>query len=85
MFDLLIQWVSGMLVLVFGEVCYEIFMFSFGNVFEEQDLLDFDCCVCEGLVDLLFGGDLFGGGVEVEYSCELKLDGLVVSLFYECG
>ena len=30
-------------------------------------------------------GDLFGGGVELEYSCEPKLDGLAVSLLYENG
>ncbi len=39
----------------------------------------------KGLADLLPGGDLLGGGAEVEYSCEPKLDGLAVSLLYERG
>ncbi len=39
----------------------------------------------EGLADQLPSSDLFGGGAEVEYSCEPKLDGLAVSLLYENG
>ena len=45
----------------------------------------FDRRVREGLGDLLPPGDLFGGGAEVEYSCEPKLDGLAVSLLYVDG
>ncbi|KAF1066336.1 MAG: DNA ligase [Pseudomonas citronellolis] len=60
-------------------------MLSLGNAFEEQDLLDFDRRVREGLAGELDGGDLFGDGGEVEYSCEPKLDGLAVSLLYENG
>jgi len=67
------QRVSGTPASAFGEVRHEIPMLSLGNAFEEQDLLDFDRRVREGLADLLPGGDLLGGGAEVEYSCEPKL------------
>lgn len=79
------QRVSGTPASAFGEVRHEIPMLSLGNAFEEQDLLDFDRRVREGLADLLPGGDLLGGGAEVDYSCEPKLDGLAVSLLYERG
>ena len=67
----------------FGEVRHEIPMLSLGNAFEEEDLRAFDRSVQAGLG--LKGGDLFGADVEVEYSCEPKLDGLAVSLRYENG
>ncbi|MBO3275451.1 NAD-dependent DNA ligase LigA [Pseudomonas schmalbachii] len=79
------QRVGGNAASAFGEVRHEVPMLSLGNAFEEQDLLDFDRRVREGLADLLPAGDLFGGGAEVEYSCEPKLDGLAVSLLYENG
>jgi DNA ligase (NAD+) len=64
----------------FGEVRHEVPMLSLGNAFEEDDLRAFDRSVQNGLS--VQGGDLFGGGAEVEYSCEPKLDGLAVSLRY---
>ncbi|WP_028629762.1 NAD-dependent DNA ligase LigA [Metapseudomonas resinovorans] len=79
------QRVSGAALSAFGEVRHEVPMLSLGNAFEEQDLLDFDRRVREGLGELLPGGDLFGSGPEVEYTCEPKLDGLAVSLLYENG
>ncbi|MCF6139150.1 NAD-dependent DNA ligase LigA [Pseudalkalibacillus berkeleyi] len=48
-------------------------MLSLGNAFNEQDLRDFDRRVREGV------------GGEVHYVCELKIDGLAVSLLYENG
>ncbi|MBB2495941.1 NAD-dependent DNA ligase LigA [Aquipseudomonas ullengensis] len=77
------QRVGGSALSAFGEVRHEVPMLSLGNAFEEADLLDFDRRVREGLD--LPAGDLFGGGVDVEYSCEPKLDGLAVSLLYEQG
>ncbi|MGL4318557.1 MAG: NAD-dependent DNA ligase LigA [Pseudomonas sp.] len=77
------QRVGGSALSEFGEVRHEVPMLSLGNAFEEGDLLDFDRRVREGLD--LPAGDLFGGGVDVEYSCEPKLDGLAVSLLYEQG
>jgi DNA ligase (NAD+) len=75
--------VGGAALSAFGEVKHEVPMLSLGNAFEEGDLLDFDRRVREGLD--LPAGDLFGGGAEVEYCCEPKLDGLAVSLLYENG
>ena len=69
----------------FSEVRHEVPMLSLGNAFAEADMLDFDRRVREGLVDELPAGDLFGGGAEVEYVCEPKLDGLAVSLLYVDG
>ena len=77
------QRVGGAALSAFGEVRHEVPMLSLGNAFEEGDLLDFDRRVREGLE--LPAGDLFGGGAEVEYCCEPKLDGLAVSLLYENG
>ncbi len=57
----------------FEKVQHEIAMLSLGNAFNEQDLRDFDRRVTEG-----FGGP-------VSYACELKIDGLAVSLKYEQG
>lgn len=79
------QRVGGAAASAFGEVRHEVPMLSLGNAFEEQDLNDFDRRVREGLADQLPVSDLFGGGAEVEYSCEPKLDGLAVSLLYENG
>jgi len=76
------QRVGGEALAAFGEVRHEVPMLSLGNAFEEEDLLTFDRSVQSGLG---LAGDLFGGGVDVEYSCEPKLDGLAVSLRYENG
>lgn len=77
------QRVGGEALSAFGEVRHEVPMLSLGNAFEEEDLRAFDRSVQSGLG--LTGGDLFGGGAEVAYSCEPKLDGLAVSLRYENG
>ena len=58
----------------FEEVRHAIPMLSLGNAFEEQEVIDFDRRVREGLdVD------------SVDYSVEPKLDGLAISLLYEDG
>lgn len=77
------QRVGGAALAAFGQVRHEVPMLSLGNAFKEQDLVDFDRRAREGL-DLPVG-DLLGDGVELEYSCEPKLDGLAVSLLYEDG
>ncbi len=77
------QRVGGAALAAFGQVRHEVPMLSLGNAFEEQDLVDFDRRAREGLG--LGAGDLFGDGVELEYSCEPKLDGLAVSLLYQDG
>src|SRR5699024_11005401 len=58
----------------FEKVEHEIPMLSLGNAFDEQELRDFNRRVLTGLdVD------------EVTYVCELKIDGLAVSLTYDQG
>ncbi|TWI46341.1 DNA ligase (NAD+) [Pseudomonas duriflava] len=81
------QRVSGSALAAFGTIRHEVPMLSLGNAFEEQDLLDFDRRVRDGLADELGGAghDLFGDAVSIEYTCEPKLDGLAVSLLYEHG
>ena len=77
------QRVGSAALTAFTQVRHEVPMLSLGNAFEENDLREFDRRVTEGLD--LPAGDLFGGGVAVEYSCEPKLDGLAVSLLYRDG
>lgn len=77
------QRVGGAALAAFTQVRHEVPMLSLGNAFEENDMREFDRRVTEGLD--LPAGDLFGGGAEVEYSCEPKLDGLAVSLLYQDG
>ncbi|MFC4401676.1 NAD-dependent DNA ligase LigA [Gracilibacillus xinjiangensis] len=58
----------------FEKVTHRVPMLSLGNAFNESDLRDFDRRVRESLdID------------EVVYVCELKIDGLAISLRYEDG
>ncbi len=58
----------------FAEVAHRVPMLSLGNAFDEEDVAAFDRRCREGL------------GVEaVEYSVELKFDGLAITLAYEDG
>ncbi len=57
----------------FEKVEHEIPMLSLGNAFNEGDLRDFDRRVTEAV------------GAQLSYTCELKIDGLAVSLKYEKG
>ena len=77
------QRVGSAALSAFTQVRHEVPMLSLGNAFDETDMREFDRRVSEGLD--LPAGDLFGGGAEVEYSCEPKLDGLAVSLLYRNG
>lgn len=60
-------------VSAFSKVEHEVPMLSLGNVFSEGELHDFHRRVTQTL------------GREVTYVCELKIDGLAVSLTYENG
>ncbi|MBB6454897.1 DNA ligase (NAD+) [Salirhabdus euzebyi] len=68
------QRVGGSPLDEFEKVEHTIPMLSLGNAFNEQDLKDFDRRVREG-VDVS----------EVAYVCELKIDGLAISLRYVDG
>ncbi len=58
----------------FAEVSHRVPMLSLANAFSDEDVAAFDRRCREGL-----------GTDEVEYSCELKFDGLAVTLAYEDG
>ncbi|RCW65796.1 NAD-dependent DNA ligase LigA [Saliterribacillus persicus] len=68
------QRVGGEPLDAFSKVQHQVPMLSLGNAFNEEDLKDFDRRVREGI-----------GSDSVTYVCELKIDGLAVSLRYENG
>lgn len=67
------QRVGGEILSAFDKVVHQIPMLSLGNAFNEGDLRDFDRRVKQTVGD------------DVEYVCELKIDGLAISLRYEQG
>ena len=71
------QRVGAVPAAAFGSVVHKRPMLSLGNAFSADDLRGFDTKVKRAL-----GMDL---DAPVEYICELKLDGLAVSLTYENG
>ncbi|HET6820784.1 MAG TPA: NAD-dependent DNA ligase LigA [Candidatus Limnocylindria bacterium] len=60
----------------FAEVRHQVPMLSLGNVFGHDELREFDTRVRRGL-------GLGEGDAPVDYVCELKIDGLAISLRYE--
>lgn len=68
------QRIGGTPLESFEKVQHQVPMLSLANAFNEGDLRDFDRRVKEGL-----------GVDELTYVCELKIDGLAVSLRYENG
>ncbi|MEH7438838.1 NAD-dependent DNA ligase LigA [Neobacillus drentensis] len=65
--------VGGAVLDVFEKVEHRTPMLSLGNAFNEQDLKDFDRRIRQAV------------GEDFSYVCELKIDGLAVSLRYEDG
>ncbi|MEH7334065.1 NAD-dependent DNA ligase LigA [Neobacillus drentensis] len=65
--------VGGAVLDVFEKVEHRTPMLSLGNAFNEQDLRDFDRRIRQAVGD------------DFSYVCELKIDGLAVSLRYENG
>jgi DNA ligase (NAD+) len=65
--------IGGDVLVFFEKVEHRTPMLSLGNAFNEQDLKDFDRRVRQAVGD------------DVSYVCELKIDGLAVSLRYENG
>ncbi|MEN3365636.1 MAG: ligase [Burkholderiales bacterium] len=68
------QRVGGKPLPQFDQVRHTLPMLSLNNAFDEADIAGFDRRVTEGL-----------DGAKVEYSTELKFDGLAISLRYEDG
>lgn len=69
------QRVGGQVLEGFEKVTHESPMLSLGNAFNEADLRDFDRRVRSGLDE----------DAAYSYICELKIDGLAVSITYENG
>lgn len=68
------QRVGGSITKDFKQVKHQYPMLSLGNTYSKEELLDFD-----QRVKKMLGQD------EVEYVCELKFDGVAISLWYENG
>lgn len=68
------QRVGGTISKNFPTVYHKYPMLSLGNTYSEEELIDFDARVAKGL-----DGDSY------EYFCELKFDGVSISLLYENG
>lgn len=68
------QRVGGTITKEFATVYHRYPMLSLGNTYSEEDLRDFDARVAKGL-----------DGEPYEYFCELKFDGVSISLTYENG
>jgi DNA ligase (NAD+) len=66
--------VGGTITKEFATVYHQFPMLSLGNTYSEEELIDFD-----GRVAKILEGD------EYEYFCELKFDGVSISLIYENG
>ena len=76
------QRVGGQITKTFQSVKHQYAMLSLSNSYNQEDLLDFDRRVREGLGISVSGG-LFDEAID--YVCELKFDGLSLSLIYENG
>ncbi|MEZ4974532.1 MAG: NAD-dependent DNA ligase LigA [Cyclobacteriaceae bacterium] len=68
------QRVGGTITKSFNTVVHKYPMLSLGNTYSEEELIDFDKRVAKGL-----------GSEAYEYFCELKFDGVSISLIYENG
>ena len=68
------QRVGGTICKDFPTITHKRPMLSLGNTYSTKDLEDFDNRVAKGLV-----------GADYEYFCELKFDGVAISLTYELG
>ena len=74
------QRVGGQITKTFNTVKHQYAMLSLSNSYSVEDMIDFDRKVREGL-----GHQSAEDNVQVEYVCELKFDGLSISLIYEDG
>lgn len=68
------QRVGGTITKNFNTVYHKYPMLSLGNTYSKEELIDFDKRVAKGL-----------GTEDYEYFCELKFDGVAISILYENG
>lgn len=71
------QRVGGAPLSKFQEVQHKYPLYSLANAFSFEELLDFDKRVKKGLGKI--------DAEKIDYNCELKIDGLAISLHYEKG
>ena len=67
------QKVGGDITKTFVQVKHKYPMLSLGNTYSEEELFDFNERVIKGI------------GINLQYVCELKFDGLAISITYENG
>jgi DNA ligase (NAD+) len=82
------QRVGGAPLSAFDTVRHRVPMLSLNNGFADEDVVGFDRRCAQGLGRNAAAGaeqDLFSAAEAVEYACELKFDGLAMSLRYEDG
>lgn len=82
------QRVGGEPLSAFDSVRHRVPMLSLNNGFAADDVLNFDRRCAQGLgrtAPAAGEQDLFSAADAVEYACELKFDGLAMSLRYEDG
>ncbi|WP_427309780.1 NAD-dependent DNA ligase LigA [Cupriavidus sp. H39] len=82
------QRVGGEPLSAFDSVRHRVPMLSLNNAFADEDVLNFDRRCAQGLgrsAPAAAEADLFSAADAVEYACELKFDGLAMSLRYEDG
>ncbi|WP_439682640.1 NAD-dependent DNA ligase LigA [Cupriavidus oxalaticus] len=82
------QRVGGEALAAFDTVRHRVPMLSLNNGFADDDVVSFDRRCAQGLgrtAPAAGEADLFSAADAVEYSCELKFDGLAMSLRYEDG
>lgn len=72
------QKVGGVAASGFKKVKHKVAQWSFNDVFDEDELIEFDKRVKRALADEY-------GDAKVEYTCELKIDGLKIVLEYQNG
>ena len=81
--------VAGKPLEKFVKVKHEVKMFSIGNVFSDEEFFAWEKRNLKLLSPKSDMGEfphvLLGGGLDLEYFCELKFDGLAISLIYENG
>ncbi|MGO4397163.1 NAD-dependent DNA ligase LigA [Achromobacter sp. PAB15] len=75
------QRVGAAPVSAFGSVRHAVPMLSLNNAFDEEEVAAFD----RRVTDTLRGAGMLGPAQQADYFCELKLDGLAISLRYEDG
>ena len=75
------QRVGAAPVSAFGSVRHVVPMLSLNNAFSEEEVAAFD----RRVTDTLRGAGMLGPAQQPDYFCELKLDGLAISLRYEDG